>query len=275
MKNTKKIKIGILGFGNMGSAIFKLLHNENKLKKKFSFLIYSLGLTKVKGAYCVESVEGLFNMSDIVFLCVKPQDFYSLPIIDLKQTKKLIIISIMAGVPVACIKKIIHNGFIIRTMPNLPLQIGEGMIGWYKEKDNKFTNDDILTIKKIFSSFGKSIEVTDENLIDAITAVSGSGPAYVFLFIDALIKAAQNLGFDKQAAEKMVLQTVSGSLAYLKQQDELDLERLIEKVRSKKGTTDAALKELNITRFNSKWQMAIKKAYLRARELSKYDKTRT
>lgn len=274
MENKKKNKIGILGFGNMGSAIFKLLQQQNEFKKHTSFFIYSPEIDHIKGATCVKNIEELFSASDIVFLCVKPQDFYRLPALNFNNSKKLIVISIMAGVPISRIKKIIPSSLIIRTMPNLPLQIGEGMIGWYADKSN-FSAGELLFIKQIFSYFGEDINVKNEKMIDAITAISGSGPAYVFLFINALIKSAQNLGFNKEEAEKIVLQTAIGSLDYLKKQNKIDLEQLIKKVTSKKGTTEAALKELNVANYKKQWQKATIKAYRRAKELSTYDKKRT
>lgn len=270
----KKTKIGILGFGNMGSAIFKLLQKQDEFKKQNAFFVYSSKISRIKGAACVKNIEELFRASDIVFLCVKPQDFYLLPVLNFNNSKKLIVISIMAGVPISRIKKTIPNSLIIRTMPNLPLQIGEGMIGWYADENN-FSASELLFIKQIFSYFGEDIKVKNEKMIDAITAISGSGPAYVFLFISALNRSAQNLGFNKEDAEKIVLQTAIGSLDYLKKQPEINLEQLIKKVTSKKGTTEAALKELNVANYKKQWQKATLKAYKRARELSAYDKKRT
>ncbi len=274
MENKKKTKIGILGFGNMGSAIFKLLQQQAEFKKNTVFFIYSPEINQIKDATCVKNIEELFCASDIVFLCIKPQDFYLLPVLNFNKSKKLIVISIMAGVPIDRIKKIIPSSLIIRTMPNLPLQIGMGMIGWYADK-NHFSASELLFIKKIFSYFGEDINVVNEKMIDAITAISGSGPAYVFLFINALVSAARNLGFNKEEAEKIVLQTAFGSLDYLKKQNKMDLEQLIKKVTSKKGTTEAALEELNVARYKKQWQKATNRAYKRAGELSTYDGKRT
>lgn len=274
MENKKKNKIGILGFGNMGSAIFKLLQQQAEFKKQTNFFIYSPEINQIKGATCVKNIEELLCASDIVFLCIKPQNFYCLPVLNFNNSKKLIVISIMAGVPIGGIKKIIPSNLIIRTMPNLPLQIGVGMIGWYADKNN-FSASELLFIKQIFSYFGKDINVKNEKMIDAITAISGSGPAYVFLFISALIEAAQNLGFNKEEAEKIVLQTAIGSLDYLKKQNKMDIEQLIKKVTSKKGTTEAALKELNVANYKKQWQKATIKAFNRAGELSVYDEKRT
>jgi pyrroline-5-carboxylate reductase len=176
----------------------------------------------------------------------------------------------MAGVPIARIKNVFSNGRIIRTMPNLPLQVGEGLVGWSTNK-RQFSEAELRLVEEIFSAFGQSIYVNNEKKLDAITAVSASGPAYVFLFIDALVKAAEKLGFDKKQSETLVLKTITGSVSYLQAQDKKDLEQLIKKVASKGGITEVALKELKIDNFYKQWQKAIAKAHQRARQLSSYE----
>jgi pyrroline-5-carboxylate reductase len=269
-RQNKKYNIGIFGYGNMGKAIFELLQKHSSLKKKANFLIHSLGVNKVKNAIVVKSLDELSEAADIIFLCVKPQDFYRLGPLEPKPAKKVILISIMAGVPIARIKNVFSNGRIIRTMPNLPLQVGEGLVGWSTNK-RQFSEAELRLVEEIFSAFGQSIYVNNEKKLDAITAVSASGPAYVFLFIDALVKAAEKLGFDKKQSETLVLKTITGSVSYLQAQDKKDLEQLIKKVASKGGITEVALKELKIDNFYKQWQKAIAKAHQRARQLSSYE----
>jgi pyrroline-5-carboxylate reductase len=274
----KKLNIGILGYGNMGKAIFKLLQQQPEVKKAVNFYICSLNTKNVQGAACLKNAEELCHKADIIFLCIKPQNFHQLPPQpplsggrrrfppDRGGKGGLIIISIMAGVTIAQIEKTFPKSRVIRTMPNLPLQVGQGVIGWHA-RQGQFAAIELKFIEKLFSYFGQSIYVKTEKMLDVITAVSGSGPAYVFLFINSLIKAARKLGLNKKEAREIVLQTVSGSLTYLKNQNN-NLEQLIKKVTSKKGTTAAALAELNIKAFEKQWQKAIAKAYKRAKELS-------
>jgi len=263
----KKYNIGILGYGNMGKAILELFQKQSDLKKKANFFVYSLNLKKIKNATKVKNIDELVKNSDIIFLCLKPQDFFKLKA---QKNKKIILISIMAGVSIARIKKVFAGGRVIRTMPNLPLQVGQGLIGWTANK-KQFSAAEFNLVKKILSSLGKSIYVNNEKKIDAITAISGSGPAYVFLFINALIKAAKNLGFDKKQSELIVMQTMTGSLSYLQAQDNLEFDQLIKKVASKGGTTEAALKELGVNTFYTQWQKAISQARKRAKQLSAYE----
>ena len=135
-KNKQKITIGIFGFGNMGKAIFKLLKNSPQFKDSVDFLIFDA--KPVKAVKNTQSVKILLKKSQLVFLCVKPQDFYKLNSFKNNQPAKTILISIMAGVKMANIKKIFFGFRVIRTMPNLALQVGQGVVGWHFDK-NKFS----------------------------------------------------------------------------------------------------------------------------------------
>lgn len=252
----------------MGGAIFRLLKKRSALP----FIIYSLGVKKIYGAICAKNIRELTEKSDILFLCVKPQDFYLLNRNDFpKETTDKIIISIMAGVRIKNIAKITGQKKIVRTMPNLPLQIGEGLIGWHANKEI-FKKSELKEIEALLSFFGKNIFIAKENAIDSITAISGSGPAYVFLFAEALIRSAMHLGFTKGQSQLIVSQTISGSLSYINSQGKnVDLEELIARVRSKKGTTEAALNIINVNDFYNKWLKATGAACKRASELSSYE----
>lgn len=264
-KNIKSNIIGIIGFGNMGQAIFRLLKKEPGIK----FIIHSLGIEKISGAKCTQNIQELFDKSDIAFLCVKPQDFYSLPVMKIDD-QKLILISIMAGVRIKNIQRVFSTRKIVRAMPNIALQVGKAVVGWCADK-KCFRPSDLKIVENIFSKFGTSLYFESESMLDSITAISGSGPAYVFLFIDALEKAAKKIDFDEKSAREAVIGTIEGSIAYLRNEKNINLEKLIARVKSKKGTTEAALDEINITNFYSLWQRATQKAKKRSEELSAYE----
>lgn len=257
----KKTNIGILGFGHMGQAIFRLL----KRQKGFNFFICSANLSKVKNVTCLKNLDGLAKKCDLIFLCVKPQNFY-----DLKPAaaNDKIFVSIMAGVKIKNIKKITRSAKIVRTMPNLPLQIGRGVIAWLAE-EKLFKKTELADLDKLLSGCGYSFKVKNETDLDKVTALSGSGPAYIFLFLDALIKGGTNLGLKRAQAEQMVLELTQGSLEYFKSvRNTHSLGKLIASVKSKKGTTAAALDKLNTDNFYKNWRLAIGQAYQRARKIS-------
>lgn len=259
-------KIGIFGFGNMGQAIYKMLKEE----KKFDFFVCSLDLPKFEGVEIVEDLGSLCQKSDLIFLCVKPQEFYQLEKSGFNFSKKLIIVSIMAGVPIAAIKDFFSTDRIIRTMPNLNMQIGKGVIGCYLDK-KIFNVEEFLFLKNILEKFGGLFCVKKEKDLNAITAVSGSGPAYVFLFYKALFEASCGLGFSKRESAEIVTRTIRGSLDYLEYSG-LSADELIKKISSKKGTTEAALKEICPKIFLKTWAKALGAAQKRAEQLSEVNR---
>lgn len=268
IKSKHKITIGIFGFGNMGKAIFKLLKAWPRFKESADFLIFDA--KPVKGVKAAESLEFLLKKCQIVFLCVKPQDFYKLNRLEIERSAKTILISIMAGVKTANIKKIFSGFRIVRAMPNLALQIGEAVAGYFLDK-NEFKPAERELLERIFSLFGLGISLPNERMIDALTAVAGSGPAYVFLFIDVLIKAAVKIGFSRPEAEKIVLQTIIGSSMYARSLGRPNFAELIKTVQSPGGTTEAAFNSLAVEAIYEGWQKALTEAYRRAREISSYD----
>ncbi|MBD3245355.1 MAG: pyrroline-5-carboxylate reductase [Candidatus Moranbacteria bacterium] len=262
----KKIKkIGIFGFGNMGQAIFKLLKN----RRDFDFFVYSHKPKKLKEIHYLETLEGLLKKCDLIFICIKPQDFKSLFLHHKgisAQSKNKIVVSIMAGIKSNRIKQFFKNCRAIRTMPNLNLVIGEGVLGWHAKK-KYFSPVELKEIEFIFSRFGKNFFVSNEDDLNSITAIAGSGPAYAALFTDSLIKAGIKTGLSENKTKKMVFKVLSGTIKYL-QSNKIDPEKFIEKVTSKGGVTEAALNELNSKEFKKSWERAIKAAVKRAKELS-------
>ncbi|MBI4779584.1 hypothetical protein HY797_03995, partial [Candidatus Falkowbacteria bacterium] len=155
-------------------------------------------------------------------------------------------------------------------MPNLPLQVGQGIIAWLAD-EKQFSKSHLIIVKKLFSEFGYSFKVKTEADLNKITAVSGSGPAYVFLFMDALMKATVNLGFAENQAKKIIFHLLDGSLAYFKSVKNIySPEELIKMIKSKKGTTEAALNKLNTAKFYENWRLAVKEAYKRAEQISNH-----
>jgi pyrroline-5-carboxylate reductase len=205
--------------------------------------------------------------ADVVILCVKPQKLNEV-LEDLhgKVPGEALVISIVAG---ATLKKLIdglEHKTVVRSMPNTPAQIGEGMTVWTQSKKTSEMQHELA--KQILGALGDEIFVEEESYIDMATAVSGTGPAYVFLFLEAMIDAGVHLGLPRRIAEEMVMQTIKGSIAYYSQNDSHPA-RLRNQVTSPGGTSATALYYLEKMGFRTAISRAIWAAFTRSEELGK------
>lgn len=239
------MKICVIGMGNMGSAIFEAL------KGKF----------EVSGCDVNDDVNEKVAGSDAVIIAVKPQNFEGLAAS--VNVKLPIIISIMAGVSVKNIQKKLGVRAVVRVMPNLPLKVGAALSGWFCSKE--VSDKDF--VREILECFGEEIEVSKESQIDAITALSGSGPAYYYFLNEALKNAALKYGFSEEQARKIVKTTFFGS-AKLQEKENLKSCELREKITSKGGTTEAAISKLKDADFEKIIFEAVEAARKRAEELN-------
>ena len=208
-----------------------------------------------------QAVDGV----DIVVLAVKPQNVPDvLPVLAGQLKPVQLVLSIMAGITIKTLTTGMEHHCVVRVMPNTPAQIGEGMSVWtatteVTEKQKGWAGD-------ILKAIGMEIFVDDEKYLDMATAVMGSGPAYFFLFVEALVEAAVDIGFSPDMARELVLQTMLGSGRLIQESGKAPAE-LRRMVTSKGGTTAAALDEMGKGGFNELVLRAVKAAYNRAREL--------
>ncbi len=208
--------LGFIGMGNMGSALLK------GTKKIFGddIVFHDGSEQRMKEISGQEGVKALKTNSDVVreakyiILAVKPQIFEEVyGDINKTLTDENIIISLAPGITVEQLKNKINTERIVRTMPNTPAMVGEGMTGiCYDER--KFTSEEEDVINKIFSSVGR-VKKVEEKLIDSIVCASGSSPAYVFMFIEALADSVVKCGMSRNDAYECVAQTVLGSAKLL------------------------------------------------------------
>jgi pyrroline-5-carboxylate reductase len=239
------MKILILGGGNMG-----LTYAQSFLRSRIvtSDNMMVLCRTYEKANQLAQTHEGRFfsdpklcvQEADLCILAVKPQDASKLfteiaPFVEPGQ----VFLSIMAGVKLDTIASALGVHKIIRAMPNLPAQIGAGVTAF--TSTDTVTRIELVMVQNLLSTTGKSVYVDQENMIDAATAISGSGPAYVYFFMNAMIEAAKQMGFNPSEAELLVSQTFTGAVDLYNKSD-LSCEQWISKVASKGGTTEAALK---------------------------------
>ena len=269
-------KLLILGSGKMGSSLLKGLISNNELN--FDISVVEPNLTKDNNDLILEnkidyfqSIEDIKEPDfDLILFAVKPQvinEVCSGVIENLNQEKTFSIISILAGTTVKTFEGYFSSSPIIRAMPNLAVSEGSGVTALYGninvEKVFKDTSD------KIFSGVGEVIWVDSEDMMDVITATSGSGPAYYFFLTECLSLIAEEMGLSKENADKLSRQVAIGSSDIMKSSTE-SLTNLREKVTSKGGTTEAALKTLMSPdrEFYNIFKQALKNAYKKSKDLS-------
>jgi len=200
-----------------------------------------------------------------IVLAVKPQ---SLPkaAADLKGnvSKECLVISIAAGVPLWKLDELLDHDRLVRAMPNTPAQVGEAITVWTATPEVDEAQRE--TARKLFSAIGQEVFVEDEDYLDMATALSGTGPAYVYLFMEALVDAGVHLGFPRRLAEQLVVQTVKGSVAYYESTPR-HFAGMRNQVTSPGGTTAAALYYLEKAGFRTALSRAIWAAYERSTQL--------
>lgn len=223
------------------------------------YLQKQYGITVTENSH--EAVKG----KDIIILAVKPQNIPEV-LADLKSHIKSnqLVLSIAAGVKISTISRGLAHDSVVRSMPNTPAQIGLGMSGW--TATTAVNQEQKEWSRAILGAMGKEIYFDDESYLDMVTAVSGSGPAYFYLFAESLIDAAVNIGLSRPDAEELVLQTMLGSAQLLQKSGKPPAE-LRRNVTSRGGTTERALNVFEEGGFARLTEAAVRAAYLRAKEL--------
>lgn len=270
--------IGIIGYGNMGSAI------AGRIKAKYKIIVFDKDKNKtsgLKGINVAAGIVDLLNNSEVVILAVKPQDFDNV----LGELKGVLsgklIISIAAGIPTLHIEKALGNARVVRVMPNIGAKIGESETFFCK---GKFTTEsDFNLVQQLFNLLGRTWAV-EEGMMDSATAVASSGPAYLYYdlevnkidplnlaedkrrdYIQRFNEAAQGLGFNKAVAQDLAVNLVQTSIGLIKKTG-LSAPELRKQITSKGGTTEAALAVLQ---RGASWVEAALAAKKRAEELTK------
>jgi len=265
------MKILIIGGGNMGKTYAKSFLNAHIVTPE-NLLILERSEEKAEALSKLDigTIHGTpgeyIKEADLIVLAVKPQDVQLLfesiePYIDKQQ----VFLSIMAGINIATISKYLGAPKIIRAMPNLPAQIGKGMTVFTSSED--VTRIELVTVQNLLNATGKTLYVEAEKSIDAATAVSGSGPAYVFFFMKSMIDTAIEMGFKRSEAELMCFQTFAGAVDLFNKHN-YSCEEWIKMVASRGGTTEAALSTFERTEVSNDIREGMGAAFKRAEELS-------
>jgi pyrroline-5-carboxylate reductase len=263
------MKLAIVGGGAMGEAIVTAVL-RNKLMRANDIVVAEPIEGRLHALQSRHGVNGASEASAVVeadqlLLAVKPQDYDKLAAsIKGKVPKQTTLISIMAGIPIARLRDGLGHHAIVRSIPNTPAQIAEGMTLWTATPEVGEAAQ--AEAAAIFEAMGHQIYVADEHYIDMATAVSGSGPGFVLLFIESLIDAAVYIGFGREVATEMALQTVIGSARLAQESDKVPAE-LRSMVTSPGGTTAEGLRALEAGGLRAAVLDAVDAAYNKSKAM--------
>lgn len=270
MSNTPSISIigpGVMAEAVIGGLIRNQVTSPSKItaagprQERGDELTARYGISFTTGN--AAAVKG----AGIVVLAVKPQRLQGvLAGLREKIEPGALVLSIVAGASIETISTALAHPNVVRVMPNTPAQIGQGISVWTASPS--VTPEQMELARTILTALGKEIFVEDENMLDMATALSGTGPAYVFLFMEALIDAGVHLGFPRRISEQLVLQTLRGSVEYYDQKKDHPA-HLRNEVTSPGGTSAAALYYLEKAGFRTALSRAIWAAYERSQELGR------
>ncbi|UCE97309.1 MAG: pyrroline-5-carboxylate reductase [Dehalococcoidia bacterium] len=264
------MRIAFIGGGNMGRAMLSAILNQD-LTSPQNIIVSDKNpeiLVRLRQDFNVFTTEDNFDAAsrgNIIVLAIKPQNLEEvMPEIKGKLNKNQLVLSIIAGRSIATLQNGLEHAAIIRAMPNTPAYIGKGITVWTATEG--VTNEQKEKADAILKAMGKELYITDENFIDMSTAISGSGPAYVFLFIKSLIDAAVDIGLPPDAARQLVLQTLAGSVEFTAKSG-MELAQLMQMVTSPGGTTAESLKVFENGKFKELIAQAVNAAYRKAKQI--------
>jgi len=266
----ERLKVAFVGSGTMGEAIIRVALAQNL------FTPQQIVASDINPKRCQElsdrhgigvttNNQDAVRDADIVILSVKPQ---VLPqVVDElcgAIPREAVLLSIVAGARIAMLMETLQHPAVVRSMPNTPAQIGMGMTVWTASTET--SEEQRSAVAAILQAMGETLYVQDESKLDAATAVSGSGPAYVFLFMEAMVDAAVRLGFSRVEAKQLVLQTVLGSASFAKSGQHLA--ELRNMVTSPGGTTAEALHHFEKGSLRAVVSEAVHAAYEKSKRLA-------
>ncbi len=262
--------MAFIGGGNMASAIMGGLRRQGMAAEQFIVIEpHAPQREKLLAEFGISALEqpdqSLARAKQIVW-AVKPQTFREAAAQVAGHTKAALHLSVMAGITSSSMAQQLATQRIVRAMPNTPALIGKGIAGLYARE--AVSDADKLTIEALMATTGEHVWVTDENHLDAVTALSGSGPAYVFFFIEAMMRAGQSMGLSQGQARQLAQSTFAGAAELARQSPESP-EILRQRVTSKGGTTYAAITAMQNSQMSEHFEQALLAAGQRAAELGR------
>ena len=269
--------IAFIGGGIMGEAMIRGLITQNILPADQIYAADPLPerLDDLRARYGIHTSGSNAEAAEaghIIVLAVKPQNLAEvMPSIRGHLRRQDLLLSILAGTPIRKLADGVAHAAVVRAMPNTPAQIGQGMTVWTATPE--VTETQRAQAQAILGALGVELFVNDEGYLDMATALSGTGPAYIFMFMEALIDAGVHLGFSRRVAEQLVFQTMRGSLEYAAQSGK-HVAELRNQVTSPGGTTAAALYHMEKGGLRTVLSRGIWAAYQRSVELGQGEKVK-
>jgi len=266
------MKVTIIGCGNMGLVYaraflrYNIVSSENLLlAEKNEARRDELQRMNIGRVVITSAPE--IGKSDLIILAVKPQDFAELaPKLSGIIGKNTTVLSIMAGITIDRIAGDLNHRFVIRAMPNSPVEVGMGMTGFSAHEDVSL--EQVRSVENLLATTGRTVFFEDEKMLDAVTALSGSGPAYFYYIVRAMVQAGKEMGMTEAVATTLVKQTMLGSFQLINNAAK-PFDELIKTVASKGGTTEAALFVFENGKMHDTLVKGIIRAGERSAELSK------
>jgi pyrroline-5-carboxylate reductase len=264
------MKVLVIGAGNMGLTYSEGMSSSNYLNRR-KLMVYDVSADvtarlKKEGRYDVyEKLSDCVSIADIVFIAVKPYHSEEL-FCEIKEMVRdeQIFVSLMAGVKIKTIQEQLGVSKVVRTMTNLPAKVGKGVTSYTASKS--VSRVELIMVRNLLDTTGESIHVDDETYIDKSTGISGTGPAYVFYFMQSMLEAAKKMGFSEHDSKVLVSNTFEGAVALFNEND-LTPETWMDRVASKGGTTRAALDSMDDNNVEELIKEAAYAAFNRAVEL--------
>lgn len=269
--NFQDTNIGFIGAGNMASALIEGLLAQGLAAKRLWASdpdAAKLATLSARGLNTTTDNAALVQACDVVVLAVKPQSMDKvLPVLQpALHAKDCVLVSVAAGIRIASIEAGTRAGLpVVRCMPNTPALVGEGATGLYANA--AVSAEQRALVQALLEAVGKACWLDSEEQIDAVTALSGSGPAYFFLLMEAMQEAAVQLGLPVDVARTLTLQTAFGA-AKLARSSAVEVAELRRRVTSPNGTTEAAIRQFESEDLRAIVARALDKAALRSKELS-------
>jgi pyrroline-5-carboxylate reductase len=262
--------IAFIGGGNMASAIIGGLLRDG-LQPAQCMVVEPHAPQRDKllaelGISALPQANASLAAAQLVVWAVKPQSFKEAAASVAMHTPAALHLSVMAGIPSGSLAQLLASERIVRAMPNTPALIGQGITGLYARA--AVTASDQAQIERVIATTGELLWVDTEEKIDAVTALSGSGPAYVFFFMEAMMRAGQNMGLSESQARQLAQSTFAGA-AQLARHSPDSPQVLRQRVTSKGGTTYAAITAMEQSKIDALFEQALQAAYLRAAELGR------